>query len=67
VLFPENVGTKDFAHKKETKAPEGTAAGATTGAVLGGGLGWLAGIGALAIPGLLLGSAKKASYRWRRQ
>ena len=66
-LFPENKGTKDFAHKKETKAPEGTAAGATTGAVLGGGLGWLAGIGALAIPGLLLGSAKKASYRWRRQ
>src|ERR1700683_5293074 len=52
VLFPENVGTKDFAHKKETKAPEGTAAGATTGAVIGGGLGWLAGIGSLAIPGL---------------
>ena len=52
VLFPENVGTKDFAHKKETKAPEGAATGATTGAVLGGGLGWLAGIGALAIPGL---------------
>jgi hypothetical protein len=52
VLFPENVGTKDFAHKKETKAPEGTAAGVTTGAVIGGGLGWLAGIGALAIPGL---------------
>jgi hypothetical protein len=52
VLFPENVGTKDFAHKKETKAPEGTATGATTGAVIGGGLGWLAGIGALAIPGL---------------
>ncbi|MFZ0421146.1 MAG: quinol:electron acceptor oxidoreductase subunit ActD [Candidatus Sulfotelmatobacter sp.] len=52
VLFPENVGTKDFAHKTETKAPEGTAAGATTGAIIGGGLGWLAGIGALAIPGL---------------
>lgn len=52
VLFPENVGTKDFAHKKETKAPEGTATGATTGALIGGGLGWLAGIGALAIPGL---------------
>src|SRR6202020_1859480 len=52
VLFPENVGTKDFAHKKETKAPEGTAAGATTGAVIGGGLGWLLGIGAIAIPGL---------------
>jgi hypothetical protein len=52
VLFPENEGTKDFAHKKATKAPEGTAAGAGTGAVVGGTLGWLAGIGALAIPGV---------------
>jgi len=52
VLFPENVGTKDFAHEKGTKAPEGAATGAGTGALLGGGLGWLAGIGALAIPGL---------------
>jgi hypothetical protein len=52
VLFPENVGTKDFAHEKATKAPEGTAAGAGTGAVVGGTLGWLAGIGTLAIPGV---------------
>lgn len=52
VLFPDNEGTKDFAHKKNTKAPEGVATGATTGAVVGGTLGWLAGIGALAIPGL---------------
>jgi Protein of unknown function (DUF3341) len=52
VLLPENEGTKDFAHEKHTKAPEGTATGATSGAVIGGGLGWLAGIGALAIPGL---------------
>jgi hypothetical protein len=52
VLFPENEGTKDFAHEKHTKAPEGTATGATSGAVVGGGLGWLVGIGALAIPGL---------------
>jgi Protein of unknown function (DUF3341) len=52
VLFPENVGTKDFAHEKNTKAPEGASAGAGTGALLGGGLGWLVGIGALAIPGL---------------
>lgn len=51
-LFPENKGTKEFAHEKNTKAPEGAATGAGTGAVLGGGLGWLAGIGALAIPGL---------------
>jgi hypothetical protein len=52
VLLPENEGTKDFAHKKQTKAPEGAATGAGTGAVLGGTLGWLTGIGALAIPGL---------------
>jgi hypothetical protein len=52
VLFPDNQGTKDFAHEKSTKAPEGTAAGAGTGAVIGGSLGWLAGIGALAIPGV---------------
>ena len=52
VLFSENVGTKDFAHEKGTKAPEGVATGATSGAVVGGALGWLAGIGALAIPGV---------------
>lgn len=52
VLFPENAGSKDFAHEKGTKAPEGAATGAGTGAVVGGTLGWLAGIGALAIPGL---------------
>src|SRR5438128_9965659 len=52
VLFPENQGTKDFAHEKSTKAPEGTATGATSGVVVGGTLGWLTGIGALAIPGL---------------
>jgi len=52
VLLPDNVGTKDFAHEKNTKLPEGAATGATSGAVLGGALGWLAGIGALAIPGV---------------
>jgi Protein of unknown function (DUF3341) len=52
VLFPENIGTKDFAVEKGTKAPEGATAGAGTGAVVGGALGWLAGIGALAIPGV---------------
>jgi ActD protein len=51
-LFPENVGTKDFAHEKGTKAPEGATTGAGTGAVVGGALGWLVGIGALAIPGI---------------
>jgi hypothetical protein len=52
VLLPENVGTKDFAHEKNTKMPEGATTGAGTGAVVGGTLGLLAGIGALAIPGL---------------
>ena len=52
VLFPENSGTKDFAHEKETKAPEGTVTGVVTGGVIGGALGWLAGIGSLAIPGV---------------
>lgn len=52
VLFSENVGTKDFAHEKHTKVPEGSSAGAGTGAVIGGTLGWLTGIGALAIPGV---------------
>ena len=51
-LFPDNAGTKDFAHQKNTKAPEGATTGATSGAVAGGVLGWLAGIGALAIPGI---------------
>lgn len=51
-LFPDGDASKSFAHEKNTKAPEGAAAGAGTGALLGGALGWLAGIGALAIPGL---------------
>src|SRR5438132_7523369 len=52
VMFPENVGTKDFAHEKGTKAPEGATTGAGTGAVLGDALGWLVGVGALAVPGV---------------
>jgi hypothetical protein len=51
-LFPDNAGTKDFAHEKNTKAPEGATTGAASGAVAGGVLGWLAGIGLLAIPGI---------------
>ena len=52
VLFPENEGNKDLAMTRSTKAPEGTAAGASSGAVVGGIIGWLAGAGLLAIPGL---------------
>jgi hypothetical protein len=51
-LFQENQGTKDFAHEKSTKAPEGAAAGGIAGGLSGGVLGWLTGVGALAIPGL---------------
>ena len=52
VLLPDDRSTRDFAHEKETKAPEGTTAGVTAGGVIGGTLGVLVGIGALAIPGL---------------
>src|SRR3982075_4260532 len=52
VLVPETIGNKDMGTEKATKAPEGAAAGASSGAVLGGTLGLLAGIGALAIPGV---------------
>lgn len=52
VLFPDQSTTRDFAHEKHTKAPEGAVAGAGTGGVIGGALGWIAGIGALAIPGV---------------
>ena len=52
VLFPDKQGTRDFAHEQNTKAPEGAVTGASAGGVLGGTLGLLAGIGALAIPGL---------------
>ena len=52
VLLPDKRGTRDFAHEKGTKAPEGATVGAGAGGILGGALGWLAGIGALAIPGL---------------
>src|SRR5580658_3073270 len=52
VLLPDNEGSRDFAHEKNTKAPEGATAGVTTGGVIGGTLGLLAGIGALAIPGV---------------
>ena len=51
-LFADKETTRDFAHEKHTKAPEGAVTGVATGAVVGGALGWIAGIGALAIPGV---------------
>lgn len=52
VLFPDKSGSKDFAHEKHTKAPEGATIGGGTGIGVGAVLGWLAGIGSLAIPGV---------------
>jgi hypothetical protein len=52
VLLPDTKSSKEFAHEKNTKAPEGTTTGVTAGGAVGGTLGLLAGIGALAIPGL---------------
>jgi hypothetical protein len=52
VLLPDDESTQAFAHEKGTEAPEGTATGVATGGVFGGTLGLLAGIGALAIPGV---------------
>jgi hypothetical protein len=52
VLMQDSQSTKEFAHEKNTKAPEGTATGVAAGGAVGGTLGLLAGIGALAIPGV---------------
>ena len=52
VLFPDRGTSRDFAHERHTKAPEGATAGVSAGGLLGGAIGWLAGIGALSIPGL---------------
>jgi hypothetical protein len=52
MLFPDRGGTRELRHDAHTKAPEGASAGVGTGALLGGALGWLSGVGAIAIPGL---------------
>jgi hypothetical protein len=52
VLFPDSEATRHFAHEQHTKAPEGAAAGAGGGIVIGGTIGWLVGIGTLVIPGV---------------
>lgn len=52
VLFPDRSGTRDFAYEQHTKAPEGATTGGLIGGSAGGVLGWLAGVGTLAIPGI---------------
>jgi hypothetical protein len=52
VLFPDEAGVRHFAHEQHSKMPEGAAVGGAGGVVIGGVLGWLIGIGMLAIPWL---------------
>ncbi|HZD75629.1 MAG TPA: DUF3341 domain-containing protein [Acidobacteriaceae bacterium] len=52
VLLADRQGARDFAAEKNTKLPEGATTGAGVGGAVGGTLGLLAGIGALAIPGV---------------
>jgi len=52
ILPPHPAGPRDLGHENSTKTPEGAVAGAGAGAILGGALGWLAGVGAIAIPGV---------------
>ncbi len=52
VLLPDSQSSKNFAHEKNTKTPEGATTGVAAGGAIGGTLGLLAGIGSLAIPGL---------------
>ena len=52
LLLAENVGTKDFAHERHSKAPEGAALGGLLGALIGGTLGLLAGMGIISIPAI---------------
>ncbi|MEO7199044.1 MAG: hypothetical protein ABIY56_02390 [Dokdonella sp.] len=51
-LLPDKRTTKDFAHEHNTKAPEGATTGGVAGLGVGAAIGWLAGIGAIAIPGV---------------
>jgi hypothetical protein len=50
-LLQENPGTKDLAHEKNTKAPEGAVIGGVVGGVVGAVLGWLIAIGTIPVPG----------------
>lgn len=52
VLYPDGLASGQFGHEKHTKAPEGAVAGGGCGAVIGATAGWLAGAGALLVPGL---------------
>lgn len=52
ILFPDETGSHELAHEAHSKAPEGASTGLGTGALVGGTIGWLSGVGAIAVPGL---------------
>jgi hypothetical protein len=52
ILLPELENSGEMPTEQSTKAPEGTMVGVGSGAAVGGALGWLVGIGAVAIPGI---------------
>lgn len=52
VVMPDFMSCRDLGHEKHSKAPEGATAGAGTGLIVGGALGWLTGMGAVSLPGL---------------
>jgi len=50
VLLADNVGVRDFAHERHSKAPEGASTGGAAGVVIGGCVGLLTGLGVIALP-----------------
>jgi hypothetical protein len=51
VLYSDKGTSRDFAHTSSTRPPRERPRGSERGGVLGAAVGWLAGIGSLAIPG----------------
>ena len=64
VLAPDKQGTKDFAHEKHTKAPEGATTGAAAGGALGGTLGLLPASARLPFP--VSGPSLRRAQSWAR-
>ena len=52
LVFPGADATTEVAHEAHSTAPEDVSAGVGTGALVGGTIGWLSGVGAIAVPGL---------------
>lgn len=51
-LFADEESSRAFAHDEHTKISDGAMMGASAGGLISGALGWIAGVGVLAIPGV---------------